>query len=226
MLSVTLLRLLLMHFLPPLHWSAGTDGPDTDAKFGAFPSSSTWFISGGLVQPGSEAGPHYKATVTKTVDGGRTFSTVFNVTASAANPGEGVGGMGPIACADEATCFATSNCDDPQCGPNLNKTRGHGTYFHYTSDGGSTWKELFFDYEKSTTAIRVLSKTEVWIGGGSTGDFGKASAWHTTDAGKSWARTDFGSGTVMGMDFLSDGSVGYATTCSVASTCAVWTLSS
>jgi photosystem II stability/assembly factor-like uncharacterized protein len=162
----------------------------------------------------------------KTVDGGRTFSTVFNVTASAANPGEGVGGMGPIACADEATCFATSNCDDPQCGPNLNKTRGHGTYFHYTSDGGCTWKELFFDYEKSATAIRVLSKTEVWIGGGSSGEFGKASAWHTTDAGKSWARTDFGSGTVMGMDFLSDGSVGYATTCSVASTCAVWSLSS
>ena len=47
----------------------GTDGVDTDAMTGSFPTSKIWYIAGGLVQAESNPGPSFKSTIMKTMDG-------------------------------------------------------------------------------------------------------------------------------------------------------------
>ena len=206
----------------------GTDGLGTDANDGAFPSANVWYISGGYVEAGSGPPnvPFYKATVMKTADAGKTFHTVFNVTAPSTNPGAGVGGMYGIDCADENTCFAVSSCDHPLCDHNdvHNKTRGRGMYIHKTSDGGKSWAITHFEYEKSASTIKVISEDEVWVGGGQVGMSFAASMWHTQDSAKTWVRHDLtgSGGSIMGFSMLPDGSAGFATSCNELPQCSIW----
>ena len=199
----------------------GTDGPGTDASGGAFPSANVWYVAGGFVQDCSGGPLCYKAYVTKTTDGGKTFKTVHNVTATADDPGAGVGRMDDIDCIDETTCFAVSSCDMDQCANGIydkNKTHGYGGYIHRTTDGGATWEIVDFAYEMSRAHVQMLSKDEVWACGGSVGLVGHASCWHTTDGGDSWAEVPFkpslGSA-MMGLSMLADGSGGFATVCNM-----------
>jgi len=209
----------------------GTDGKGTDASDGAFPSDNVWYISGGYVEAGSGPSnvPFYKATIMKTEDAGKSFQTVFNVTAPSSNPGLGVGGMNGIDCADENTCYAISSCDHPLCDQNdvHNKTHGRGLYIHKTDDGGKSWKITHFEYEKSANTVHVVSGDEVWVGGGEVGLSFAASLWHTQDGAASWVRHDLHGvgGTIFGIDMLPDGSGGFATSCNQLPECGIWSYS-
>ena len=117
----------------------GTDGAGTDASSGAFPSPDVWYVAGGFVQSCSGGPLCFKAYITKTTDGGKTFKTVHNVTATAADAGAGVGSMTDISCVDEDTCFAVSACDQTACADGIyasNHSHGYGGYIHRTTDGG------------------------------------------------------------------------------------------
>lgn len=80
----------------------GTDEPGVDARYGAFPSPTTWYVAGGM-WPSAAAAAHalghierpkarrtvnrrdgpldqYRALITKTTDGGKSWTTVFNDT--------------------------------------------------------------------------------------------------------------------------------------------------
>ena len=192
------------------HWTTtdweGTDGADTDAMYGAFPSPRVHYISGGLVQAESEPGSQWKATVMKTTDGGASFRAVFNVTAPEADPGKGVGGMGDIECWDEETCLAVSSCYDDNCGDR------YGSFVHRTLDGGKTWKTSGLFYESVMNDVQLVGESEVMIGGGGVGLFDKAVVWHSSDRGQTWTNASLShAGQIMSLDVLADGSDGYAT---------------
>jgi hypothetical protein len=202
----------------------GTDGAGTDASSGAFPSPDVWYVAGGFVQSCSGGPLCFKAYITKTTDGGKTFKTVHNVTATAADAGAGVGSMTDISCVDEETCFAVSACDQTACADGIyasNHSHGYGGYIHRTTDGGDTWAILHFEYEMAMAHVQAISKDEVWACGGSVGIIGHPSCWHTTDGGATWTEVMFegepkGSA-LLGLSMLPDGSTGFATTCNTLS---------
>ena len=187
----------------------GTDGPDTDAMYGAFPSASVHYIAGGLVQAESEPGAYWKAYITKTEDGGKTFKTVFNVTATQKNPGGGVGGMSDIECFDTEHCVAVSSCYDDDC------AERYGSFVHMTKDGGKTWSTSDLFYESVFNVISLTEGGGIYIGGGGVGAFDKARIWHSAD-GRSWTNQSLAMGTVLSIDVTPDGSDGWAVAVSPA----------
>ena len=204
------------------HWTRvdwmGTDGRGIDAQMGAFPSEDVWYLVGGGGE--DRTPPRLEALITKTVDGGKTFKTVFNVSAFQPHLGDGFGTMADIDCADENTCYATSFCDSPEC--EVNKTTGYGAYVHKTADGGASWQVVNFEYEKVYSEMHVLSGSHIVVGGGPTGALaiGESFSLHSTDAGATWTKVPIagrGTGMVMGMAMAKDGTSGFATTCSPAS---------
>ena len=115
----------------------------------------------------------------------------------------------------------STDCDD---GSN-NKKHGYGMYIHKSADAGETWRQLYFQYERSALSLAVLSPDEAFVGGGGVGlQLGGGSIWHTADGGKSWAEEKIGGGYVMGLAGAKDGSgVVYASACvPAASACAYW----
>ena len=201
-----------------LDWM-GTDGPDTDAAVASFPAANAWYVGGGLVQPESEQGAQWKAIVMKSVDEGKTFQTVLNITSPSTNPGKGIGSLLDIACSTADICYVTSSCFDPNCGDR------YGSFVYKTINGGQSWKELGFFYESQMNVIRFLGQNEVVIGGGGVGLFDSAVVWYSTDGGATFTNTTLkgGPGLVMDLDFTSDGSGGFLTSVSeVSSTTTIY----
>lgn len=107
------------------------------------------------------------ATVVKTVDGGETWSVVYNSTAPS-------GGLYPndIHCFDESSCafVLDGGLDQP-------------SQILTTSDGGENWSSFSTDLPSTMMPLRMVGKTEVWAGGGDT----TGQMWHTTDL-QSWTK--------------------------------------
>ena len=197
----------------------GTDGPDTDAAVASFPAANAWYVGGGLVQPESEQGAQWKAIVMKSIDQGKSFHTVLNMTSPQTDPGKGIGSLLDIACSTADICYVTSSCFDPNCGDR------YGSFVYKTVNGGQSWKELGFFYESRMNAIRVLGTNEVVIGGGGVGLFDSAVVWTSLDGGATFTNITLqgGPGLVMDMDFTSDGSGGFLTSVSeISSTTTIY----
>jgi photosystem II stability/assembly factor-like uncharacterized protein len=117
--------------------------------------------------------PDYWAEITKTTDGGKTWTTVYH----------DVGNFyfNAIDCPDVNNCYAVGESESDSLSP--------GVRILHTGDGGATWETQLFvqDPTYSLMDISFISPTEGWATGGIltqthfTGDF-----WHTTDSGKTW----------------------------------------
>ena len=199
----------------------GTDGVDTDAMTGSFPTRNTWYIAGGLVQAESGSGPSFKSTIMKTPDGGVTWKTVFNVSAPQKEPGKGVGGMEDVACPTSEICYAISACYDDDC---YDYKKRYGSFVHKTIDGGKTWTELGFFYEQAMSKIVTISNDEFFIGGGGVGVFDDAMIWKSTNGGATFTNETLKeTGVLLDLSLMKDGSSGFAATVtSVTQTTTVW----
>lgn len=124
----------------------------------AFPSKDVWYIGGGTLQL-ADAGPEgYQGLITKTIDGSKTFKTVFNHSGPASNPGAGYGTVQDIDCVDTETCYAVTGCCDTACGDGIyykNHSHGYGGYLFVTTDGGKQWNLKGFTYETCWNAVKA-----------------------------------------------------------------------
>jgi len=197
-------------------WKNYNCSADTEARYGSFPSNTTWYVSAGtwpeydatvkeagvhqLTQrlrlrqgvgheltlrkessEGSMAGPErkllqvpgYYAEISKTADGGKTWTTVYN--------DEGNFYFNGIDCPDTQNCYVVGESESDSLNP--------GVRILHTGDGGKTWDVQLYvnDPTYSMLDISFINATEGWAAGGIltethfTGEF-----WHTSDAGKTW----------------------------------------
>jgi len=178
----------------------------TEARYGAFPSATTWYLSAGtwpsdteVTQPrlSERIGLHmdvlsaeykakmikhtkpridtasndtYVAQIVKTTDGGKTWTSVYQVT--------GKFYFNQIDCATENICFAVAEADD---GP------AAGSYIFRTTDGGASWDQVHSNAgaQFSLMAVKMLSTTEIWAAGGDMSSF-TGQFMHSTDGGNTW----------------------------------------
>jgi len=114
----------------------------------------------------------YHAAITKTTDGGKTWSTVYY--------SEGLFYFNAISCPSENHCFAVGEAEGDSKRP--------GSRIMHTADGGKTWDEQLYNPNPaySLLAIEMISETEGWAGGGELDLSFQGQFWHTLDAGKTW----------------------------------------
>lgn len=116
----------------------------------------------------------YHAAITKTTDGGKTFTKLFEKDNACFY-------FNGIDCFDEMSCIAAAeghNCANP------------GAYFYVTHDGGKTWNATGSDAGGGAMGARMVSKTEGWIAGGGANKMGlmEGRMFHTTDGGSTWEK--------------------------------------
>lgn len=107
----------------------------------------------------------YAAIITKSTDGGKTWTVQFQ--------DNGNFYMNDISCADENTCFAV--------GEGFSDGGAAGARIYGTTNGGATWPLLYTDKTNNASLMRVhaVSATEAFAAGSGT-------IYHSTDAGASW----------------------------------------
>jgi len=117
----------------------------------------------------------YMAAISKTTDGGKTWTTVFNDTGNYY--------LNDIDCPTTTDCWAVgeSGSDSPQPGVRI----------LHTSNGGQSWTVQMYlnDPDYSLMDIAMLNTTEGWAVGGYlsrsiTGEF-----FHTVDGGNHWVQS-------------------------------------
>jgi hypothetical protein len=117
-------------------------------------------------------------SISKTVDGGRTWSTVF-----ASNPKTDFFYFNNIACSSETHCVAVAEGDDAATG-------GSTILAFVTFDGGITWENTLQSVDPNVVSIMAaawVSDSEGWLGA-TMKDRNKLSAvfYHTVDGGKTF----------------------------------------
>ncbi len=129
----------------------------------------------------------YYGGVFKTTDAGKTWDLVYDTDQQYFNE---------IHCADDLHCMAVGENDN-------------AAYVVSTVDGGKTWKyALTGPAAMSLGAVRMLSTSEIWVGGGQMTPKDVTGAYyHSTDGGETWSFSQFGG---MVVDFTFNGDVGYA----------------
>jgi photosystem II stability/assembly factor-like uncharacterized protein len=198
------------------------------ARYGAFPSATTWYVSAGswpsnshlfgrdegskLVKQLSEsiqlrqslstgkvfprwtAGVRnlgnitgYHGAIAKTVDGGKTWTKVFQQ--------DDYFYFNGIHCSSETSCIAVAeghNCAKP------------GAHIFTTTDGGKTWTQTMSDPGSNSGLFgaRMVSATEGWAAGGGASSTGMMEGrfWHTMDGGKTWSKEPLAGCMAMGID--------------------------
>jgi len=136
--------------------------------------------------PTVTAGAIYQGGISKTTDGGETWTQVYSTEQNYFNT---------IHCASENVCIAVmSNAQDAKA--------------LMTTDGGETWAVTLTETEgMDLMAVHMVTEKEAWVGGGggTTGHY-----WHTVDQGATWDMSTVQGNIAMDFAFTSDGSVGYA----------------
>ena len=222
---------------------AGTDEAGVDARYGAYPTPTTWYVAGGMWPSAGAAqyaanrgrassasrppraerrvnlrdGPldGYRALITKTTDGGKSWATVFNDTGFNSSFGFY---FNQIACADENTCWAVAECPGTECPT-------YGAFMYATANGGKTWTQQAFFYEVSLLKLAVVNKAHIVAIGGDVGMSRGAIVVSSADGGATWTQGSLkGHGYGFGIDMLADGKTGYAITCSIGAMggCGFW----
>eukprot|EP01003_Olkasia_polycarbonata_P003101 NODE_166_length_1318_cov_134.758077_g133_i0.p1 GENE.NODE_166_length_1318_cov_134.758077_g133_i0~~NODE_166_length_1318_cov_134.758077_g133_i0.p1 ORF type:complete len:388 (-),score=90.88 NODE_166_length_1318_cov_134.758077_g133_i0:92-1255(-) len=189
------------------------------ARYGAFPSATTWYVTGGSFPSNNSAGLYsysahlkvdrktgkfqrvlrdpnvpadgtYTACITKTTDGGSTWEVQVSDTGNFYFNG--------VDCFDVNTCMAVGEGFADGASP--------GARVYGTTDG-KTWTQLTMltGPEQSLMRVKMLSASEAWAIGGQaksqlnmTGTF-----FHTIDSGKTWTmETVHGTADILGMTWI------------------------
>ena len=209
----------------------GTD-PAATARYGAFPSEDTWFVTGGNWPASTEdkkaakaAGkrhisqrlvvdmktgkyervePHVSPNNDTSYNAVLTKTTDGGKTWKVLKKDSGNYYYNQIDCFSETKCLAVAE------GFEADGSASPGLHIHGTDDG-ETWNELYIfgaDKSGSGMAVKMLSETEAWVAGTyqhSALDNG-AVMLHTTDGGKTWDESHVlpDVGDVVAMSFIND----------------------
>jgi len=177
----------------------------SQVRYGAYPSMTTWYVSGGtwpdkkqadhshfavsehiitrfnnetagasvdIISEASTSKNGYVAFISKTVDGGATWTRVFFQESNFYFNG--------IDCIDVNNCFVVAEGSD-------------GAYLFATADAGATWQQAFMIPGRAASLfdVKYVGNREAWACGGIldfafTGQF-----YHTVDAGRTWTPNPF-----------------------------------
>jgi len=189
------------------------------ARYGAYPSSDTWYVTSGSwpydssVKEGKFFTKNiysyfptiryhvpesknmlteggYPGAISKTTDAGKTWTKVFDT--------DGLMYFNEINCFDDLHCVAAAEGDSVA-----------GAYL--TTDGGATWSlSVTAPAGASCVGAKMISATEAWVSGGAKerGAGLVGYYYHTVDGGKSWELLK--SSTGISFDLSFSGSVGYS----------------
>jgi hypothetical protein len=180
-------------------------GFGTQARYGAYPSNTTWFISGGTwpaqkrntFSKGYDLTPRFRIRL----DGNLAASVEINTEKSAMGNSEGYLGVigrtrnggqtfevvyndtnrfyfNGIDCADVNNCWAVAE------GP-------EGAWILATNDGGDTWKEQHFVAGGGLFDVKMVNSKEGWaVGASLTVVTFNALFLHTQDGGETWVNAN------------------------------------
>jgi hypothetical protein len=197
------------------------------ARFGAFPSESTWYVAtGSWTSADAELKGHLLSSKISVEYDHKTQQQLYHFTKNAGaakgnlRGGDSTGYYGGIfKTTDGGKTFTLVYDTDQQyfneihCANELvcmavgeNSNEAYGIL---TTDGGETWKyALTAPASTSLGAVRMLSEKEIWVGGGEmTPKTVTGAYYHSVDGGETWSLTNFGG---MVMDFSFNGGIGYA----------------
>lgn len=187
------------------HWWPKGFGSAAPARYGAFPSADTWYVTGGMWPQQNQTASHihevssrlaldkrtgklfrrerpaapvpgYAAMIAKTTDGGATWTAQYNSTGEFYFNG--------IDCASETICVAVAEgfAQDGASSP--------GATVFMTTDGNK-WEKVYSyaaTADGSALSVKMVSTTEAWVAATSGSGLGtKAQFLHTTDGGKTWS---------------------------------------
>jgi len=238
-------------------WSLSSSIPTDYARYGAFPSESTWYVSSGMwgADPVSsssasnstarglrelssrvsildgalvidssasslvknqrnrraEKGFHaatqattgWFGAVSKTTDGGKTWSQVFS-----SDLETDYYYFNQIDCSSETNCVVVGEGENSDGSPYI--------VAYTTVDGGNTWTKTLSTSDISLMAVKFSSSSDVWLGGITTsGRQTVGQFWKSTDGGLTFARQQTLSG-CLPFDIDFSNGVGY-TACTTAS---------
>ncbi len=139
-------------------------------------------------------------SVSKTTDGGKTFTTVYN------SPSDSYYYPNGVSCFDENHCVVAAEGYDEDGNPEV--------WAFLTQDGGITWTNTLTKGlgELGLMSVNFVGANEVWLGGfGQDGRTYEGHFWHSTDGGLTW---ELGAALqnclVLDMDFATSTGSGYA----------------
>lgn len=197
------------------HSDIGVDASHYGARYGAFPSDSTWFVSSGMWPTEARAAPSSR-------DATHVTKYITAVPASKSSPSNfateklalkgtkpslrgkygddnTTGWYGGISrttdggktwtqvYTTDSFYFNQIDCADVNTCIAVGEN-DDGAFAVSTVDGGATWNEVLTAAAgTSLVAVRMLSATEAWVSGGAQARTGMMGYYyHTTDGGASW----------------------------------------
>jgi len=192
---------------------------ETIARYGAFPSATTWYVSAGQWPGGAvDADPsspittrqmnkrlhyHYNKDTKKyshsfhTGEPEETPENQFEWQAQVVKTTDGGKTWTTVFYnhshfyANQISCGTPLNC---VFAAESDAKTSAGVWLFTTSDGGSTWTNTMYlaGDTYSVVATEFVSATEVWAGGAELGEIGPKFAyfWHSTDSGSTWTLVD------------------------------------
>lgn len=207
--------------------------PAATARYGAFPSPETWYVTGGNwpaspsdKQAAKAAGKrHISQRVVVDIatgefervephadpnNGTATYNAVIAKTTDAGKTWNVQFKNSGNYYYNQIDCFSETNCLAVAEGFANDGSGAPGAHIHQTLDG-ETWNEIFVfgaDKQGSVMSVKMLSETEAWVAAtyqNTLLDNG-AAFLHTTDGGKSWeqSKTLLDVGDVMKMSFINN----------------------
>ena len=200
------------------------------ARYGAFPSEKTWYVTlgsfGGELQGKQQRLRHLNKHlyVEKNVSGDAIVqfsehhpptTTGGDNVAAIAKTTDGGSTWSLVYKNDQTTgtdnvypngihCASTEHC--------VAVLEGDSARILVTRDGGKSWNETMKDMDphSSLFAVRMLSEDEVWVAGGHPSGKFEGRFWHSLDGGNTWKKTAFPGTYIVSLDMQSASGVGYA----------------
>lgn len=202
------------------------------ARYGAFPSEKTWYVTAGTFESESLVGGERQRShrlskhlsVEKDARGGSAIHFGEQRSPTAAN-GNNIAAIVKTTDAGETWSLVYKN--DGTTGsdnvyPNgihcasvehcVAVLEGDSARILVTRDGGKTWNEAMKDMDphSSLFAVRMLSEDEVWVAGGHPSGKFEGRFWHSLDGGDTWKKIAFPGTYFVSLDMPSASGVGYA----------------